>query len=196
MKKLAAEGMTMVVVTHEMGFAREVANQLVFMDGGVVVESGTAPRGAGQPETRTDEGLSVQGAVEPMPASAPDPATPLWRAAQVFRLLELHLRAGLPDRRQRGPRPPGDRLAAVRRADRVERRVRGCLPAGVRPQAGVGAGRNRRGGGADAVHRVRRVRPMGAGQPVVADDVVGDQRDDLGGDPVRARSPACSPVWW
>jgi polar amino acid transport system ATP-binding protein len=40
MKKLAREGMTMVVVTHEMGFAREVANQLVFMDGGVVVESG------------------------------------------------------------------------------------------------------------------------------------------------------------
>ncbi len=40
MKKLATEGMTMVVVTHEMGFAREVANQLVFMDGGVVVESG------------------------------------------------------------------------------------------------------------------------------------------------------------
>jgi polar amino acid transport system ATP-binding protein len=41
MKKLAQEGMTMVVVTHEMGFAREVANQLVFMDGGVVVESGS-----------------------------------------------------------------------------------------------------------------------------------------------------------
>jgi len=40
MKKLAAEGMTMVVVTHEMGFAREVANHLVFMDGGVVVEGG------------------------------------------------------------------------------------------------------------------------------------------------------------
>ena len=40
MKNLAQEGMTMVVVTHEMGFAREVANQLVFMDGGVVVESG------------------------------------------------------------------------------------------------------------------------------------------------------------
>jgi polar amino acid transport system ATP-binding protein len=40
MKKLAAEGMTMIVVTHEMGFAREVANQLVFMDGGVVVEHG------------------------------------------------------------------------------------------------------------------------------------------------------------
>jgi polar amino acid transport system ATP-binding protein len=40
MKKLADEGMTMVVVTHEMGFAREVADKLVFMDGGVVVESG------------------------------------------------------------------------------------------------------------------------------------------------------------
>ncbi|RVW00533.1 amino acid ABC transporter ATP-binding protein [Rhodococcus spongiicola] len=40
MKHLAQEGMTMVVVTHEIGFAREVADQLVFMDAGVVVESG------------------------------------------------------------------------------------------------------------------------------------------------------------
>jgi polar amino acid transport system ATP-binding protein len=40
MKKLASEGMTMLVVTHEMGFAREVADELVFMDGGVVVERG------------------------------------------------------------------------------------------------------------------------------------------------------------
>jgi polar amino acid transport system ATP-binding protein len=40
MKKLATEGMTMLVVTHEMGFAREVADKLVFMDGGVIVESG------------------------------------------------------------------------------------------------------------------------------------------------------------
>jgi polar amino acid transport system ATP-binding protein len=40
MKQLAAEGMTMVVVTHEMGFAREVADQVVFIDDGVVVESG------------------------------------------------------------------------------------------------------------------------------------------------------------
>jgi len=40
MKGLAADGMTMIVVTHEMGFAREVANELVFMDGGVVVEAG------------------------------------------------------------------------------------------------------------------------------------------------------------
>jgi polar amino acid transport system ATP-binding protein len=40
MKQLAADGMTMIVVTHEMGFAREVADSLVFMDGGVVVEKG------------------------------------------------------------------------------------------------------------------------------------------------------------
>jgi len=40
MRQLAEEGMTMVVVTHEMGFAREVADHLVFMDGGVIVEEG------------------------------------------------------------------------------------------------------------------------------------------------------------
>jgi polar amino acid transport system ATP-binding protein len=38
MKELASEGMTMVVVTHEMGFAREVGDRVLFMDGGVVVE--------------------------------------------------------------------------------------------------------------------------------------------------------------
>ncbi len=41
MRDLAAKGMTMVVVTHEMGFAREVADRVVFMDGGVVVEQGS-----------------------------------------------------------------------------------------------------------------------------------------------------------
>ena len=41
MKNLAKSGMTMVVVTHEMGFAREVATRVIFMDGGVVLESGT-----------------------------------------------------------------------------------------------------------------------------------------------------------
>ena len=41
MKSLAEEGMTMVVVTHEMGFAKEVANRVVFMDKGVIVEEGT-----------------------------------------------------------------------------------------------------------------------------------------------------------
>lgn len=41
MKELANEGMTMVVVTHEMGFAKEVGDRVVFMDGGVIVEEGT-----------------------------------------------------------------------------------------------------------------------------------------------------------
>lgn len=41
MKNLAAEGMTMIVVTHEMGFAREVGDRVVFMDGGYIVEEGT-----------------------------------------------------------------------------------------------------------------------------------------------------------
>ena len=38
MKQLAREGMTMVVVTHEMGFAREVGDRVIFMDGGYIVE--------------------------------------------------------------------------------------------------------------------------------------------------------------
>ena len=41
MKELARGGMTMIVVTHEMGFAREVADRVIFMDGGVIVEEGT-----------------------------------------------------------------------------------------------------------------------------------------------------------
>ena len=41
MKSLARDGMTMVVVTHEMGFAREVASRVIFMDEGVIVEEGT-----------------------------------------------------------------------------------------------------------------------------------------------------------
>ncbi|MEU9826240.1 amino acid ABC transporter ATP-binding protein [Micromonospora chersina] len=49
MKVLAADGMTMVVVTHEMGFAREVADQVAFLDGGVVVEAGTPTDVLGSP---------------------------------------------------------------------------------------------------------------------------------------------------
>jgi ABC-type polar amino acid transport system ATPase subunit len=40
MRELAGEGMTMIVVTHEMGFARDVGDQVVFMDGGAIVEQG------------------------------------------------------------------------------------------------------------------------------------------------------------
>ena len=50
MRGLARDGMTMVVVTHEMGFAREVGDTVVFMDGGVVVESGTPQQVIGSPQ--------------------------------------------------------------------------------------------------------------------------------------------------
>lgn len=50
MKSLAKEGMTMVVVTHEMGFAREVADRVVFMDAGVVQEMGTPEEVFGNPQ--------------------------------------------------------------------------------------------------------------------------------------------------
>ncbi|WP_280634800.1 amino acid ABC transporter ATP-binding protein [Streptomyces oryzae] len=59
MKALARDGMTMVVVTHEMGFAREVGDSLVFMDGGVVVESGDPKDVLGNPQhERTKSFLS------------------------------------------------------------------------------------------------------------------------------------------
>ena len=50
MRQLAAEGMTMIVVTHEMGFARDVADRVVFMDGGVVVEEGKSDAVIGNPQ--------------------------------------------------------------------------------------------------------------------------------------------------
>ncbi|MGW7244835.1 amino acid ABC transporter ATP-binding protein [Streptomyces decoyicus] len=56
MRALAQEGMTMLVVTHEMSFAREVADRVVFMDGGVIVEEGTPEQVVGAPQherTRT-----------------------------------------------------------------------------------------------------------------------------------------------
>jgi len=50
MKNLAAEGMTMIVVTHEMGFAREVGDRVVFMDGGYIVEEGLPEELFGNPQ--------------------------------------------------------------------------------------------------------------------------------------------------
>lgn len=59
MKDLASEGMTMMVVTHEMGFAREVGDNLVFMDGGVIVEEGDPRAVLGDPQhERTQAFLS------------------------------------------------------------------------------------------------------------------------------------------
>jgi ABC-type polar amino acid transport system ATPase subunit len=60
MRELAAEGMTMVVVTHEMGFAREVADRVTFMDQGVIVEEGPPDRVLEQPrEERTKRFLGL-----------------------------------------------------------------------------------------------------------------------------------------
>ena len=59
MKNLAHEGMTMVVVTHEMGFAREVADRVIFMDGGQIVEEGSPDQIFSNPQNpRTQEFLA------------------------------------------------------------------------------------------------------------------------------------------
>ena len=60
MKELAAEDMTMLVVTHEMGFAREVSDKVIFMDEGVIAEEGSAEEVFGNPKSkRLKEFLSV-----------------------------------------------------------------------------------------------------------------------------------------
>ena len=50
MRQLANEGMTMVVVTHEMGFARQVADRVLFVDNGVIAEEGTPDEVFGNPQ--------------------------------------------------------------------------------------------------------------------------------------------------
>jgi polar amino acid transport system ATP-binding protein len=58
MRRLAEAGMTMVVVTHEMQFAREVADRVLFIDGGVIVEQGPAKAVLNQPQhARTQDFL-------------------------------------------------------------------------------------------------------------------------------------------
>ena len=60
MKELARSGMTMMVVTHELGFAREVADRVVYMDAGAIVEAGTPAEVLGTPrEGRTRAFLSA-----------------------------------------------------------------------------------------------------------------------------------------
>ena len=64
MKELARGGMTMIVVTHEMGFARDVADRVIFMDGGVIVEEGTPDEVFDHPKsrrTRTSWVISARG---------------------------------------------------------------------------------------------------------------------------------------
>ena len=57
MKDLANEGMTMVVVTHEMGFAREVADRVIFMDQGLIVEEGTPEQIFSSPQQARTQGF-------------------------------------------------------------------------------------------------------------------------------------------
>jgi ABC-type polar amino acid transport system ATPase subunit len=65
MRQLAEQGMTMVVVTHEMGFARQVADRVIFMDHGVIVEEGTPQQMFGSPrEERTQNFLRLVHATE------------------------------------------------------------------------------------------------------------------------------------
>ncbi|WP_175407304.1 amino acid ABC transporter ATP-binding protein [Streptomyces sp. TRM64462] len=79
MRGLAAEGMTMMVVTHEMSFAREVADRVVFMDGGLIVEEGPAEQVVGEPrEARTRDFLTR--ILDPAAAAPPGPES---RADQV-----------------------------------------------------------------------------------------------------------------
>ena len=126
MRALADEGMTMVVVTHEMGFAREVADRVLFLDGGVVVEQGPAPRSSPTRSTRarriscaaccarSDDGLNDDMA-EPFP---------------------LHLRSGPPPPRPRRATPPLDAVRARRCRDRRRRLLPGSRPPYTSPSAG------------------------------------------------------------
>ncbi|MGW7135569.1 amino acid ABC transporter ATP-binding protein [Streptomyces xanthophaeus] len=79
MRVLAAEGMTMMVVTHEMSFAREVADRVVFMDGGVIVEQGPAAQVVGAPQherTRNFLNRVLDPAAVAAPQAEGSPRTP------------------------------------------------------------------------------------------------------------------------
>ena len=67
MKELAREGMTMIVVTHEMGFAREVADRVVMIDEGLIIEDGT-PEHFFTPHPRANQVLPVEDPVGACPA--------------------------------------------------------------------------------------------------------------------------------
>ena len=73
MRDLASDGMTMMIVTHEMGFAREVADRVVFMDAGVVVEEGSPADVLVEPRhERTRRFLKIVGGPGEDPGTAPE----------------------------------------------------------------------------------------------------------------------------
>ena len=61
MKELARDGMTMIVVSHEMGFAREVANRVIMMHDGRIIEDAPPEQFFTAPDPRTDHGIPVPG---------------------------------------------------------------------------------------------------------------------------------------
>lgn len=75
MRTLAEGGMTMVVVTHEMAFAREVADRVVFMDGGVVVEEGQPDQVIGAPRAERTQTF-LRRVLDPVHAATPDDPAP------------------------------------------------------------------------------------------------------------------------
>ena len=77
MVALAEEGMTMMCVTHEMGFARHVANRVIFMDQGRIVEDCAKESFFGTPRTRTGAAVPVEDTAALKPACEP----PEWRSA-------------------------------------------------------------------------------------------------------------------
>ena len=91
MKELAHEGMTMVVVTHEMGFAREVADRVIFMDEGLVIEEGTPVQCLRQPGPNREPRRSSRRSSDP--PAAPAPRAGAWGPARGRR-------------RDRSPGPP------------------------------------------------------------------------------------------
>ena len=69
MEQLAHEGMTMIVVTHEMGFAHEAADDVIFMDGGVVVEQGKPEEIFSDPQEERTRNF-LRAVLEPRAAAA------------------------------------------------------------------------------------------------------------------------------
>ena len=125
MKQLAQEGMTMLVVTHEMGFAREVGDRLIFMDGGQDPQAGPRPRRAGRAAERADARVPAR---DPLRVGSMEPGRPLHAE---HRSPDAHLTGVLPRegvslrqrRRVRRPQHPRQRRGPRRALRRDERLV-------------------------------------------------------------------------
>ena len=92
MRELAREGMTMIVVSHEMGFAREVADRVVMMDDGMIIEEGPPEQFFEGPQARADAGLPLE-----------DPLTPDWRRVATHPTRRTHAQVLLPLPQPIGP---------------------------------------------------------------------------------------------